>query len=149
MSYLRHWCLTWGARADEVTRKLSGDELLPGTGLVTTRAITVGTPPESVWPWLVQMGSGRGGAYTYDPPRVFALRIAGMNWVWISRSGPNVKVPILCRLTCGECHRTARWEQCWQRVREPPFRAARRFSRERGCAAAECRWGPVRCGHAR
>lgn len=76
MSYLRHWCLTWGARADEVTRKLSGDELLPGTGRVTTRAITVGTPPESVWPWLVQMGSGRGGAYTYDPSRVFALRIA-------------------------------------------------------------------------
>ena len=23
-------------------------------------------PPGAVWPWLVQMGSGRGGAYTYD-----------------------------------------------------------------------------------
>jgi hypothetical protein len=23
-------------------------------------------PPSDVWPWLVQMGSGRGGAYTYD-----------------------------------------------------------------------------------
>jgi hypothetical protein len=65
-SRIRHWCLTWGARDDEVTRKLPGDELLPGAGLVTTRAITINAPPAAIWPWLVQMGSGRGGAYTYD-----------------------------------------------------------------------------------
>ena len=64
--FFRRWCLTWGARSDEVARKLPGDELLPGAGLVTTRAITINAPPEAVWPWLVQMGSGRGGAYTYD-----------------------------------------------------------------------------------
>jgi len=64
--FLRRRCLTWGARADEVTRELPGDELLPGAGLVTTRAITVDAPPKAIWPWLVQMGSGRGGAYTYD-----------------------------------------------------------------------------------
>ena len=63
---LRRDCLTWGARPDEVSRKLPGDELLPDAGLVTTRAITIGAPPEAVWPWLVQMGSGRGGAYSYD-----------------------------------------------------------------------------------
>ena len=33
---------------------------------MTTRAITVDAPPEAIWPWLAQMGSGRGGAYTYD-----------------------------------------------------------------------------------
>ena len=69
MSYLllfRHWCLTWGARDDEVARKLPGDELLPDAGLVTTRAITIDAPPDAIWPWLAQMGSGRGGAYTYD-----------------------------------------------------------------------------------
>jgi hypothetical protein len=65
-AFLRHWCLTWGARADEVARKLPGDDLLPDAGLVTTRAVTVNAPPEAIWPWLVQMGSGRGGAYTYD-----------------------------------------------------------------------------------
>ena len=64
--FFRRWCLTWGARSDEVARKLPGDELLPSAGLVTTRAITINAPPEAVWPWLVQMGSGRGGAYTYD-----------------------------------------------------------------------------------
>ncbi len=33
---------------------------------MTTRAITIDAPPDAIWPWLVQMGSGRGGAYTYD-----------------------------------------------------------------------------------
>jgi hypothetical protein len=63
---LRRKCLTWGAREHEVAEVLPGDDLLPDAGLVTTRAITVQAPPEAIWPWLVQMGSGRGGAYTYD-----------------------------------------------------------------------------------
>lgn len=64
--FFRRRCLTWGARDDEVAGKLPGDELLPGAGLVTTRAVTIDAPPEAIWPWLAQMGSGRGGAYTYD-----------------------------------------------------------------------------------
>ena len=62
----RRWCLTWGARPGEVSMKLAGDELLADAGLVSTRAVTIDAPPAAVWPWLVQMGSGRGGAYTYD-----------------------------------------------------------------------------------
>jgi hypothetical protein len=64
--FFRHRCLTWGARDEEVAAKLPGDELLPDAGLVSTRAVTVDAPPAAIWPWLVQMGSGRGGAYTYD-----------------------------------------------------------------------------------
>src|ERR1700761_8215652 len=64
--FLRRWGLNWGAREDEVAAKLPGDDLLSYAGLVTTRAITIDAPPEDIWPWLVQMGSGRGGAYTYD-----------------------------------------------------------------------------------
>ena len=63
---LRRWCLTWGARPEETARKLPGDELLADAGVVSTRAITIDAPPAAVWPWLVQMGSGRGGVYTYD-----------------------------------------------------------------------------------
>jgi len=62
----RRWYLTYGATADEITGTLPGDELLPHPDLRSTRAITIAAPPSSVWPWLVQMGSGRGGAYTYD-----------------------------------------------------------------------------------
>jgi hypothetical protein len=34
--------------------------------MVATRAITIDVPPSAIWPWLVQMGVGRGGTYTYD-----------------------------------------------------------------------------------
>ena len=64
--FLRRWCLTWGARPDEVSGKLPGDELLTEPGIVSTRAVWVDAPASSIWPWLVQMGPGRGGAYTYD-----------------------------------------------------------------------------------
>ena len=63
---VRRWYLGWGAEAAEVDAVLPGDELLPGAGLRSTRAVTIDAPPAHVWPWLVQMGSGRGGAYTYD-----------------------------------------------------------------------------------
>jgi hypothetical protein len=62
----RRRCLTWGATPDEVTRGLPGDELLASPDIVSTRAVTVDGPPSAIWPWLLQMGSGRGGAYTYD-----------------------------------------------------------------------------------
>ena len=64
--FLRRWCLTWGATADEADGKLPGDELLQEADLVSTRAVSIDAPPAAVWPWLVQMGSGRGGVYTYD-----------------------------------------------------------------------------------
>jgi hypothetical protein len=63
---LRRPCLTWGATPEEAARELPGDDLLASPDIVSTRAITIGAPPSAVWPWLVQMGSGRGGVYTYD-----------------------------------------------------------------------------------
>ncbi len=62
----RRWCLTWGATPAEADAQLPGDELLTDADLISTRAIEIAAPPGSIWPWLVQMGSGRGGAYTYD-----------------------------------------------------------------------------------
>jgi hypothetical protein len=44
---------------------MPGDDLIPGAAS-TTRAVTVAAPPEQVWPWLVQLGYGRGGWYSYD-----------------------------------------------------------------------------------
>jgi hypothetical protein len=64
--YLREGVLTWGATAEEVARRLPGDELLENADIVATRAIEIHAPPSAVWPWLVQMGPGRAGAYTYD-----------------------------------------------------------------------------------
>ncbi len=62
----RPWCLTWGATEQEAGATLPGDELLADPDVMTTRAIGIGVAPSSVWPWIVQMGPGRAGAYTYD-----------------------------------------------------------------------------------
>ena len=64
--FLRDWVLTWGATAEEAARSLPGDELLEGADIVATRAIGIDAPASAIWPWLVQMGPGRAGAYTYD-----------------------------------------------------------------------------------
>jgi len=58
----------WGATDEEVRRALPGDELESPYGYrpISTRAITIDAPPDEVWPWLVQMGSGRAGFYTHE-----------------------------------------------------------------------------------
>jgi hypothetical protein len=69
--------LNWGATPEEAVRPMPGDELLPGTPLQATRAITIDAPPPAIWPWLVQMGPRpRAGAYTYDwIERLFGIDI--------------------------------------------------------------------------
>jgi hypothetical protein len=64
--FLRGWVLTWGATAEEAARRLPGDDLLEPADIVATRAIEIDAPASAIWPWLVQMGPGRAGAYTYD-----------------------------------------------------------------------------------
>ena len=63
---LRPRCLRWGATDEEIGRDLPGDELLPDPVGYVTRGITINTSPVNVWLWLVQMGQGRGGFYSYD-----------------------------------------------------------------------------------
>jgi hypothetical protein len=62
----RRWIAHWGATTEEQDTDLPGDEFLPDCDLATTRAITVHAPAAEVWPWLVQLGQGRGGFYSYD-----------------------------------------------------------------------------------
>ena len=62
----RPWQLRWGATDEEVARSLPGDEMVPTTTFNATRAISIGAPPERVWPWLVQVGTKRAGWYSYD-----------------------------------------------------------------------------------
>jgi hypothetical protein len=64
--WLRPRLLTWGATPDETTGAYPGDELIPDADHWTTMATTLPTLPERVWPWLVQMGVGRGGWYSWD-----------------------------------------------------------------------------------
>jgi hypothetical protein len=55
-----------GATAEEAAPILPGDVLVPEPAEQNTLAVPVEAPAEAVWAWLVQMGHGRGGMYSYD-----------------------------------------------------------------------------------
>jgi hypothetical protein len=63
---LRRRQLRWGATDAEITEPLAGDELVAEPDLTATRAITIHAGVDDVWPWIVQLGQGRGGFYSYD-----------------------------------------------------------------------------------
>ena len=62
---LRRWRSTWGATAAEAAASFPGDDLVPAAAWTYTHAITVPASPEELWPWIVQIGQGRGGFYSY------------------------------------------------------------------------------------
>lgn len=57
---------TWGIDAAEAEKHLPGDEIVAEAEAIDTRGIDIAAEPEAVWPWLVQMGYGRAGWYSYD-----------------------------------------------------------------------------------
>jgi hypothetical protein len=57
--------LRWGTRGDECGRELPGDDIIDPMAWQYTHAISIAAEPEQVWPWLVQIGQGRGGFYSY------------------------------------------------------------------------------------
>jgi hypothetical protein len=63
---IRRWQLRWGATGQEAGGFLPGDDIIANPDLTATRAITVDTPAGQVWPWIAQIGQGRGGFYSYD-----------------------------------------------------------------------------------
>ena len=62
----RPWQLKWGATSEEVSRSMPGDDVVAVPTFSATRAVTVNAPSEAVWPWLLQIGFGRAGWYSYD-----------------------------------------------------------------------------------
>ncbi len=54
------------ATAAERDKTLAGDDLIPNPIGAVNHAVAIHRPPRDVWPWLVQMGSGRAGWYSYD-----------------------------------------------------------------------------------
>ena len=63
---VRPWTMRWGATTTEAAQPLPGDQLMTRPGFSATRAITIAARPEHIWPWLVQLGSGRAGWYAID-----------------------------------------------------------------------------------
>lgn len=72
---IRPWHARWGATDEEVSMQLPGDAIVTGEVSQTTRSIAISTSPAQIWPWLLQLGQGRGGMYSYD----FIENLAGCN----------------------------------------------------------------------
>src|SRR5688572_3202806 len=66
ITLLGPWQRRWGSTDEDVGRTMPGDELLRPGAPSTTRAITIDATPRDVFPWLLQIGYGRGGWYSYD-----------------------------------------------------------------------------------
>jgi hypothetical protein len=62
---VRPWLRRLGANQAELRRTYPGDDLF-GHADVVTRAITIEARASDIWPWIVQMGYGRGGWYSLD-----------------------------------------------------------------------------------
>jgi hypothetical protein len=58
--------LRWGTTDREFAEPLPGDDLIANADLTATRAITIRASSDQVWPWIAQLGQGRGGFYSYD-----------------------------------------------------------------------------------
>jgi hypothetical protein len=63
---IRPWARFWGATEDELRRPLPDETIVANPRYQSRRAITINAPADEVWAWLVQLGQGRGGFYSYD-----------------------------------------------------------------------------------
>jgi hypothetical protein len=63
---LRRWFGRWGTTYEDLVRVMPGDAIIVNPTHSATHAVTVEAQPEDIWPWLAQMGAGRGGLYSYD-----------------------------------------------------------------------------------
>jgi hypothetical protein len=99
--FLRPRMLSAGATEAEIRRALPGDELVPAPRSVSTRAITIHAPASAIWPWLVQIGQGRGGWYSYE----WVERLGGGEIKQVDRMLPeyqHLNVGDIVRLTSPE-----------------------------------------------
>jgi hypothetical protein len=59
------WMDRWGSMEAERAAGLPGDELVPSPARIVNRGVTIQATPEQIYPWLVQLGAGKGSFYSY------------------------------------------------------------------------------------
>jgi hypothetical protein len=99
------WAVRWGATPEECSMPMPGDEYYSGVSpafVAMTRAVTIEAPPETVWPWLAQLGRGAGW-YSIDRldngGKMSARHI--LSWVPPPREGDATAIGYLRRVVPG------------------------------------------------
>ena len=66
----------WGLSYKEANTTFPGDHLVPQPRSEFVHAIEIDAPARMVWPWIAQIGQGRGGFYSYEAlENIFGLQI--------------------------------------------------------------------------
>jgi hypothetical protein len=153
---IRPWLAHWGATAAEAEMPLPGDDLIPEAAHQSTLALTVQAPPESIWPWLAQMGAGRGGLYSYSWfERLMMCQMRNANRVIPELQNPQAGDQVrLCAgdfgppplhiaslqpgrafIIGGRDEASAAWNSTWQFVLEPQGESTTRLLLRLGSAS--------------
>lgn len=64
--FARHARSHWGIDQATADRRYPGDELIEAPRWGWTHGIEIDAPIDTVWPWVAQIGAGRGGFYSYQ-----------------------------------------------------------------------------------
>ena len=87
--------LRWGTIGMEATARFAGDELVPDPKWSYTLGVTVDASPEDVWPWIAQIGQGRGGFYSYETlENTVGCQITNTTQILLEHQHPEVGQPI-------------------------------------------------------
>jgi uncharacterized protein YndB with AHSA1/START domain len=70
---------SWGQLRGADELGVAGDDLVPDADVIETRTIDIDAPPDKVWPWIAQLGYGRGGWYSFS----------ALDRPWRPGGGPN------------------------------------------------------------
>ncbi len=111
----------WGATPEECSMQMPGDEYFTGDPrafVAMTRAVTINAPPETVWPWLAQMGRGAGW-YSVDRldngGKTSARHI--VSWIPTPREGDASAIGYVRRVIPGQFDAPGRGHQPESRER--------------------------------
>jgi len=86
------WMDRWGATDEEIAASFPGDELLLEPASFLNRAVTVNALPEEIYPWIVQLGAGRGGMYSYTSLETYLLNCPLVNADRVHEEWQDLKV---------------------------------------------------------
>jgi hypothetical protein len=97
--------VSWGATPEECSMRMPGDEYFTGGSpafVAMTRAVDIDAPPETVWPWLAQLGRG-AGYYSVDRldngGKMSARHI--VSWIPTPREGDATAIGYVRRVNPG------------------------------------------------
>ena len=133
--------LRWGTVGTEATDPLPGDQLVPEPTWSYTLGVSIDASPQDVWPWIAQIGQGRGGFYSYEVlENLVGCKITNTTEVLPDHQHPVVGGEIHLhrpRRSCESRSWTHRMPSCCSA--HPPTSVTRR--------AGECQRGSSRSTH--